>query len=201
MSVDTVRKTFTDWAPHYDATHGSMLLKRCEARLALGAQRGDRLLDIACGTGLNFPHLRELAGDEGYVMGVDVTPAMLDIAREKIVRHEWTNVEVREADAAQLPFPDASFDKAICAFAMNIIPDYARAIEEVERVLAPGGWFVVLDVQLTINRVPRWLNWLPRICAVDLGHQTVDEVRRVFTRVELRKYWAGFIYIAVATKG
>lgn len=200
MSLDIVRKTFTDWAPIYDATHGWSLLNRREARLALGVQRGDRVLDIACGTGLNFPHLRELVGDEGHIMGIDLTPAMLDIARQRIARHGWRNVEVCEVDAAQLPFPDASFDKAICAFAMNIIPDYVRAIEEAERVLVPGGRFVVLDVKMISNNLPRWLHWMPHICAVGLGHQTIGELRRLFASVEVRQYWAGLIYIAMATK-
>jgi len=83
MTLDTVRRTFTAWAPFYDATHAWPLPLRREARLALGVQRGERVLDVACGTGLNFSHLRELVGEEGYVLGVDVTPAMLDIARQR----------------------------------------------------------------------------------------------------------------------
>src|SRR3972149_6935323 len=127
MTLDTVRRTFTAWAPFYDATHAWTLPGRREARLALGVRRGDHALDVACGTGLNFSHLHELVGEEGWVMGVDLTPAMLDIARQRIARRGWTNVEVREADAVQLPFADASFDKAICTFALNIIPDYVYA--------------------------------------------------------------------------
>ena len=117
MNLDAVRKTFTDWAPYYDATHSWTLPHRRESRLALGVQRGDRVLDMACGTGLNFPHLRELAGEGGHVLGIDLTPAMLDVARGRIARHGWKNVEVRQADAAQLPLSDASFDKGRCASA------------------------------------------------------------------------------------
>src|SRR3990172_9169667 len=101
MRLEVVRKTFTDWAPFYDATHGWTLPGRRAARLALGVRPGDRVLEVACGTGLNFTHLRELVGNEGRVVGVELTPAMLDIARRRITRHSWRNVEVREADAAQ----------------------------------------------------------------------------------------------------
>jgi demethylmenaquinone methyltransferase/2-methoxy-6-polyprenyl-1,4-benzoquinol methylase len=101
MTLDTVRRTFTAWAPFYDATHAWPLPLRREARLTPGVQRGERVLDVACGTGLNFSHLRELVGEEGYVLGVDATPAMLDIARQRIARRGWKNVEVREVDAAQ----------------------------------------------------------------------------------------------------
>jgi ubiquinone/menaquinone biosynthesis C-methylase UbiE len=201
MTLDAVRKTFTDWAPVYDATHAWTLLKRREARLVLGVQRGNRVFDVACGTGLNFAHLRELVGEEGYVMGVDVTPAMLDVAQQRIARRCWKNVEVREVDAAQLPFPDASFDKAICTFALNIIPDYVRAIEEVKRMLMPGGRFVSLEMRSNFHNVPGWLKPLAGICAVDLSHQTLDELQRVFADVRVRHYWMGMFFIAVATKG
>lgn len=134
-------------------------------------------------------------------MGVDVTPAMLDLARRRIRRHGWANVRVRESDAAQLPFPEASFDRAICAYAMNIIPDYGRAIEEAARVLAPGGRLVVLDMKMIDSGLPAWLHWMPHICAVDVGHRTLDELRRVFGAVDIRWRWAGAIYIATALKG
>ena len=137
MNLDTVRKTFTDWAPFYNPTHRWTLPKRRAARLALDLQPGDRILDLACGTGLNFPHLRELVGERGQVVGADLTPAMLDIARKMIESKGWKNVEVREANAADLPFPDSSFNKVIITFALNIIPEYVRAIEEVRRVLPP----------------------------------------------------------------
>jgi demethylmenaquinone methyltransferase/2-methoxy-6-polyprenyl-1,4-benzoquinol methylase len=206
-TLKVVRKTFTDWAPYYNATHAWTLPCRHQARLALGVQRGDRVLDLACGTGLNFLHLRELVGDEGHIMGVDVTPAMLDIARRLVQRHGWQNVQVREADAARLPFADASYDKAICTFAMNIIPDYTSAIAEVARVLVPGGRFVVLDVKLQpafLARSPRLRSLFVRmmhICAADISHQTIEELQRVFANVQVRKYWAGWVYIAVGTKG
>ncbi|OGO45723.1 MAG: hypothetical protein A2W37_10285 [Chloroflexi bacterium RBG_16_63_12] len=169
--------------------------------MALGVQRGERVLDVACGTGLNFSHLRELVGEEGYVLGVDVTPAMLDIARQRIARRGWKNVEVRESDAAQLPFPDASCGKAICTFALSIIPDYVRAIEEARRVLVPGGRFVSLEMRPSLHNVPGWLKPLAGICAVDMSHRTLNELWRAFTDVQVHKYWMGFFFIAVAKKG
>lgn len=195
-TLNAVRKTFTDFAPRYDAMHS--WLPRREARLALGVETGDRVLDLATGTGLNLPHLRKLVGKEGRVVGVDLTPAMLDVARQRITRSAWTNVEAREADAAQLPFPDASFDKVICAYALNIIPEYVRAIEEVRRVLVPGGRFVSLEMQL--HSLPRWLQPTMNICAVDMTHRTLDELRRAFPTLQVRKRWLGMMFIAVATK-
>jgi ubiquinone/menaquinone biosynthesis C-methylase UbiE len=201
MNLETVRKTFTGWAPIYNATHAWTLPKRRAARLALDLRPGDRVLDLACGTGLNFPHLRQLVGERGQVMGVDLTPAMLDIARKMIAEKGWSNVEVREADAANLPFPDASFDKVIVTFALSIIPEYVRAIEEVRRVLIPGGRFVALEMRAGIHSLPAWLQPLPHICAVDMSHDSLNEIRRFFEGVEVRNYWLRMIFISVAIKG
>ena len=200
MSLDTVRQTYTSFAAYYDATHAWTLPKRRAARLLLGVQPSDRVLDVACGTGLNFAHLRKLVGGAGCVTGVDLTPAMLDFARRRIARHSWANVEMREADAARLPFPDATFDKAICAYAMHVIPDYPHAIEEVRRVLVPGGRFVVVDVELTGRSLSQWPRWLLHLCAVHTGHQVVEELQRMFSDVTVRTFWSGLIDIAVAHK-
>ena len=200
MNLEQVRHTFTKWAPVYNATHAWTLPGRRAARLALGARPGDRVLDLACGTGLNLPHLRELVGDRGSVVGVDLTPAMLEVARRLIAVRGWQNVEVREADAAQLPFPDESFDKAICTFALNIIPGCAQAIEEVRRVLIPGGRFVSLETRSGLHRLPGWLKPLPQICAVDMTHHTLDELKRVFGVVQVHHYWLGIIFLATVAK-
>lgn len=200
MNLVTVRKTFTGWAPIYNATHAWTLPKRRAARLALDLRPGERVLDLACGTGLNLPHLRELVGERGQVVGVDLTPAMLDIARRMIIMRGWKNVETREADAANLPFPDSHFDKVIVTFALNIIPEYVRTIEEIRRVLVPGGKFVALEMRAGIHSLPAWLQPLPHICAVDMSHNILRELRRRFTGVEVRNYWSGMVFIAVAQK-
>lgn len=200
MNLDAVRKTFTDWAPFYNPTHSWTLPKRRAARLALDLQPGDHVLDLACGTGLNFPHLRELVGEQGQVFGVDLTPAMLDIARKMIDSKGWKNVQVREGDAANLPFPSASFDKVIITFALTIIPEYVRALEEVRRILVPGGRFVALEMRPGLHSLPAWLQPLPHICAVDISHDTLKEIRNIFKEVEVYHYWFKMIFIAAAAK-
>jgi ubiquinone/menaquinone biosynthesis C-methylase UbiE len=193
-------EAYTDWAPLYNLTPDRTLPGRCPARLALGVQPGNRILDLACGTGLNFTRLSRLAGKEGLVVGVDLTPAMLEIACANIARRGLDNVEVCEADAANLHFSDDGFDRAIVTYALNIIPDYAGAIQEVHRVLAYGGRFVALELHSGFS-LPGWLQPLPHICVVDVAHRTLEVLRRVFRQVEVRQYWVGMLYLAVATKG
>lgn len=196
MDVKKVRQTYNNWAPIYNPTHGWTLPKRRTARLALGLQPGDRVLDLACGTGLNFPHLRQLVGVQGRVVGIDLSPRMLAIARQSITAHGWQNVETREADAAQLPFPDKSFDKVICSYALNIIPDYSQAIREVRRVLIPGGRFVSLEMRSDLHALQRF--W--RICAVDMSHDTMGSLRAVFGNVQVSRSWFGMVFMVTAIK-
>ncbi len=84
---------------------------------------------------------------------------------------------------------------------MSIIPDYVLAIEEARRVLVPGGRFVSLEMRPRPHNVPGWLKPLAGICAVDMSHRTLNELRRAFTDVQVHKYWMGFFFIAVAKKG
>lgn len=200
MNLDEVRKIYNNWAPFYNPTHSWSLPKRRAARLMLNVQPGNRVLDLACGTGANIPHLRKLVGNEGHVIGVDLSPRMLDVARDMVAKHGWKNVEVVESDAAHLPFTDKFFDKVICSYALTIIPDYIRAIEEIKRVLVPGGSFVSLEVKVGQSTSHSLLQWLMPICAVDLSHETLQKIKTTFTDVQTRHYWQGMITIATATK-
>jgi ubiquinone/menaquinone biosynthesis C-methylase UbiE len=196
VDLADVRKTFDSWAPVYNPTHGWTLPRRRSARLALRLQPGERVLDLACGTGLNLPHLRQLVGDRGQVTGVDLSPRMLEVARHLMARRGWDNVEVRQADAARLPFEDETFDKALCSFALSIIPDYMGAIREVRRVLGPAGRFVSLEVRPILHSLPH----LWRVCDVDMSRDIPGGLREVFDEVQVNRAWLGMILIAAATK-
>ena len=106
----------------------------------LGARAHGRTLDVAVGTGRNLEHYRA----EVTISGVDVSPAMLAIARRR-ADDLGRRVDLREGDAENLPFPDASFDTVVCALALCTIPRPVAAVGEMRRVLAPGGRLLLLD--------------------------------------------------------
>lgn len=106
----------------------------------VGARAVGEVLEVAVGTGLNLPHYPP----EVRVTGIDVSPAMLAVARERAERL-GLDVTLREADAQALPFLDASFDTVVCTLGLCSIPDDRMAIAEMRRVLRPGGRLLLLD--------------------------------------------------------
>jgi ubiquinone/menaquinone biosynthesis C-methylase UbiE len=108
-------------------------------------KRGDLVVDIGCGTGLNFVPLQEAVGPEGKIIGVDLTDAMLDQARQRISEHGWKNVELVQSDAGHYTFPD-HVDGIISVFALSFIPDSASVIQNGSIALSPSRMWVVLDM-------------------------------------------------------
>jgi len=104
------------------------------------AQATGHSLEVAIGTGLNLPFYP--AGVE--LTGIDFSPAMLGIAQTR-ARQLGRTIDLQEADAQALPFPDASFDTVVCTFALCSIPDERRAVGEMIRVLRPGGLLLLAD--------------------------------------------------------
>lgn len=99
-----------------------------------------RVLEVAVGTGRSLEHYRS----DVRVTGVELSTAMLDIARQRMAELGRDDVMV-EGDAADLPVADASFDTAVCALALCTIPDPAAALAEMRRALVPGGRLLLLD--------------------------------------------------------
>jgi len=106
----------------------------------VGTRAGGRVLEVAIGTGLNLPHYPV----DVTITGVELSPAMLAIARRRAADLDRT-ADLREGDAEQLPFDDGSFDTVVCALSLCTIPDPARAVGEMLRVLVPGGRLLLLD--------------------------------------------------------
>lgn len=102
------------------------------------ARSGQRVLDVACGTGIVARHAVRLVGADGEVVGVDLNPAMLAVASE-VSGHEDAPITFREARADDLPFPDASFDIVLCQQGLQFFPDAPAALAEMARVTRTGG--------------------------------------------------------------
>lgn len=123
---------------HMDKRWRSLVAKRIQPDLGSGA----RILDVACGTGDLSLTLFEITGAQ--IFGTDFCHPMLDIAARKAgERHQ--KLPLVEADALQLPFGDCSFDVAAIAFGLRNLSNFERGLEELFRVLKPGGRVAVLE--------------------------------------------------------
>jgi arsenite methyltransferase len=100
---------------------------------------GQRVLDIACGTGLATMAAARFIGDAGRVVGIDIADRFLDVAKEKAISSGLSNIEYRAGDAEELQFNDNYFDAVICASSIFYFRDISKALHEWFRVLKPGG--------------------------------------------------------------
>ena len=150
MSRDGTRaaqRFYGRWARLYDvlasATPGlSRLRDLAVDRLDLAP--GDTVVEMGCGTGANFPHLRDRVGPTGTVVGVDFTRGMLVQARDRVRREGWANVHLVQADAASFA-PREPVDAVLATFVVGMLDDPGAAVDGWLDSLRPGGHLALLD--------------------------------------------------------
>ncbi len=104
---------------------------------------GERVLDVACGTGLTARAAAALVGPDGEVMGVDLSGRMVESAQRQAREGNVANVNFARMDAERLDLPDAGFDVVLCALGLMYMPHPGQAVREMRRVLRPGGRIVL----------------------------------------------------------
>jgi SAM-dependent methyltransferase len=114
---------------------------------------GERVLDIACGTGVVARTAAHRVGSAGTVVGLDLNAPMLDAARAQAAS-EGLSIEWREGSATKLPFPDTAFDLVLCQQGLQFFPDRVAALREMHRVLGPPRGRLALSVWRPIEGSP-----------------------------------------------
>jgi ubiquinone/menaquinone biosynthesis C-methylase UbiE len=102
-------------------------------------QPGERVLDVACGTGLVSFRVAEAVGARGAVVGTDISGEMVEAARRSAAERDVDNASFERSDAEALPFADATFDAAVCGLGLMYVSDPVKALCEMRRLLRPGG--------------------------------------------------------------
>ena len=145
---DHLIETYRKRARHYDITSQLYYPQRAHRRRAVQALRlrpGDSVVEIACGTGVNFPLIEQEIGPEGRIVGVDLTDAMLAQAEHRIETNGWSNVSLVQADAAEFEFP-TGVDAILATYAHSLLPKDAMwaafAIGRWEFPMLATAWFL-----------------------------------------------------------
>lgn len=140
ISKAEMERCFDGAAPSYDKA-GDSPFARWGERLVelLDLREGERVLDVATGTGAVLLPAAMAVGAAGHVTGTDLSAAMVAEAGAAAGAAGLTNVSLRQCDAEHLPFDDASFDVATCAFSFFMFHDLAAAFRGMQRVVRPGG--------------------------------------------------------------
>ena len=173
LGPDAVRTLYDRLAPVYDAVAagydlvGAGRFHRRAVR-ALDLQPGDTAVDLCCGTGVNLPYLVEAVGPTGRVVGVDLSPGMLDRARRRVDDAGWENVELVEADVRAFGFPEP-LHGVVSTFGLEMVPEHGAVVARAVAALtastsrfAPGGRIAVGG----LRHPERWPEWLVELGAL-----------------------------------
>jgi phosphatidylethanolamine/phosphatidyl-N-methylethanolamine N-methyltransferase len=137
-----VERVYSNYAGIYDRLFGRVFRESREAAIrSLDIAPGERVLEVGVGTGLTLP----LYPRHCEVVGIDLSRAMLDKARERVRRDGLGNVRLLHMDAADMAFGDDSFDRVVAAYVVTAVPDYAGLMREIVRVCRPQGRIVLLN--------------------------------------------------------
>jgi phosphatidylethanolamine/phosphatidyl-N-methylethanolamine N-methyltransferase len=183
LSLAAVRDAYRRWAPVYDNTFG---LVANRGRLAtvhmINQRRSGRVLEVGVGTGLSLPHYAPYL----KVTGIDLSPEMLDKARERTAKQDLRHVEgLREMDAAHLDFGDDSFDVVVAMYVMTVVPNPERVMQELERVCTPGGEVMIVNHFSQDHGARGWVARKLAPYADQLGWHPVFPLEKVMGRPRL----------------
>ena len=179
----------------------------------LDLKPGESVLDLGCGTGLSFDMLQQGVGPEGRIIGVELSPAMLEIAQEKVERNGWENVTLIQGDAQTVKV-SGPLDAVLAFFVPEILispPAVTRVID----ALAPGGRLVnggvkhakgllgpLFNLYFQVRfRTWRWVGVRGSMKRVFAKGQPYDALEKAVPRLERQDYMLGCAYIARTVKG
>ena len=204
FNQNTIEHTYQNWAKVYDWLTPMYLLGN-EKRLRretidrLHLQPGQTVLDIACGTGRNFPLILEKIGSHGRLVGVDYTSDMLARDRDRVERKGWKNVELIQADAARINL-ERKFDAALCTLAIGVIPDYRSALDRMAAHVKPGGRLAIGDAKRSSRLDGLLFNWLADLlgyrAAEDVSRQPWESLQKMLDDFCYEEWFSGFFYVA-----
>lgn len=203
-----IQSIYDNWAARYDSSLSIFKLigfryrtyrKEAIARLKLNS--GNTVIDLGCGTGLNFDLLEKKIGPEGTLIGVDLSESMLEKARRRVQRKGWRNVTLTRADMADFVIPQHT-DAVLSTAALTMSPKYDQIIQYVANTLEAGKRMSIFE----FKKPERWPEWLVRLTIKLLKPYGVrpEHTKRTpwlsmekhFPESSMKEYYFGAVYVA-----
>jgi demethylmenaquinone methyltransferase/2-methoxy-6-polyprenyl-1,4-benzoquinol methylase len=210
--VETYRKR----AENYDFTANLYYLfgyrewaYRRKAVSALKLLPGDTILELACGTGINFPLLQQYVGPTGQIIGVDLTDAMLEQAHKRVAAHGWKNVTLIQQDASTFHIP-TQVNAVFSSFALSIFPNTEQTLTNIVNSLPPNGRLVLLDLKIPKS----WPAWLSSVAVMSMKPFAITDewverrpwriirntIEELLDNVEVAEHYFGLSYVISGQK-
>lgn len=171
-------------------------------RLALAP--GDRILELGCGTGRNFPYLADVVGSSGRIYGVDLSAGMLREATTLSEKHGWKNTSLVQVDAADFQAPEP-LDGVLFGLSYNTMPHHKQVLARAWQQLRSGGRLVIMDAKVPPGRMGRFFLpfslWLMKRTL--LGNPFIrpwEQLKQVANNVEMEEFLFGSYYVCYAVK-
>jgi phosphatidylethanolamine/phosphatidyl-N-methylethanolamine N-methyltransferase len=196
IDEDAVKAAYRRWAPVYDNTFGKISNEGRRSAVQLINQTKGKVLEVGVGTGLSLSDY----GRHLEVIGIDLSPEMLERARERVEEESLTHVTgLHEMDAGDLRFADGSFDTTVAMYVMTVVPDPEKVMRELSRVTKPGGEVILVNHFSQTEGVRGWVERRMAPFADLIGWRPVFNVSRVMVCDQLQlmervplKPWAIF---------
>ena len=210
--LENVKKIYSFWgrfsslyrAQDFITFLGRAKTIRNKAVSKIELKRGDKVLEVACGSGRNFRYLVEAVSKDGFILGFDYSQEMLNAAKDLAKSNAWNNIKLVQGDAARLEIIEKDFDGVVSVLGISAIPDWEKALNKCYDALRPNGKLVVCDARLFTGFL-KFLNPLVRLiyskfAAWDPSKNIPEKMKEIFGNVEVENLNLGTFFIAVSVK-
>ena len=167
--------------------------------------KGKTVLDVACGTGLNFKFIENKIGPSGKIIAIDYVKEMLEAAEKEMKSRQYKNIRLILGDAASMSFPNNYFDGIVYTLGLTAIPGHFEALKRCKKMLKPDGKIAVLDGKYSDIKYAKFIiNSLLKVIRLeetwDSKKEVIKDLGKLFSITKSEKYFFDTIFILVGKK-